>query len=95
MAYVIAYDISDDRERERIAEILGGFGHRVQYSVFEVNVDAKGLVDVVAEIEPHVSGTIDSVRIYRQCANCAANVHVIGRGARADADPRGGAAWIV
>lgn len=95
MAYVIAYDISDDRQRERIAEILGGYGHRVQYSVFELNVDAKTLVDVVAEIEPHVAGTVDSVRIYRQCAICAASVHVLGRGSRADADPGGGAAWIV
>ena len=33
--YVVAYDLRDDSEREKVARILQGFGSRVQKSVFE------------------------------------------------------------
>jgi len=33
--YVVAYDVADDAEREKVAKILQGFGDRVQKSVFE------------------------------------------------------------
>ena len=33
--YVVAYDVADDGEREKVAKILQGFGDRVQKSVFE------------------------------------------------------------
>ena len=32
--YVIAYDIPNDRRRQKIADLLEGYGKRVQYSVF-------------------------------------------------------------
>lgn len=32
---MVTYDISDDRERARVAKVLEGFGVRVQESVFE------------------------------------------------------------
>ena len=36
MAYLIAYDIVDDRRRDMVAKVLGGYGNRVQYSGFIV-----------------------------------------------------------
>ena len=36
MAYVIAYDVADDRRRDAVAKVLGGYGNRVEYSVFIV-----------------------------------------------------------
>lgn len=95
MSYVVAYDISDDADRDRVAQVLSGYGHRVQYSVFELDIDAKTLVDVVSDLEPYVAGVVDSVRIYRRCAACATSSHVLGRGARSDLAPGGGEAWIV
>lgn len=38
--YVVAYDVSDDAEREKVAKILQGFGSRVQKSVFECRLTA-------------------------------------------------------
>ena len=32
--YVISYDIPDDKRRKKIADLLEGYGQRVQYSVF-------------------------------------------------------------
>ena len=34
--YVAAYDISDDRRRDRVARVLLNYGHRIQQSVFEL-----------------------------------------------------------
>jgi CRISPR-associated protein Cas2 len=36
--YVAVYDVSSDRERERVAKVLEGFGVRVQYSAFELRL---------------------------------------------------------
>lgn len=37
-AYVAVYDVSEDRERDRVAKVLEGFGMRVQYSAFELRL---------------------------------------------------------
>lgn len=37
--FVIAYDISDDRRRERVARVLLNFGERTQKSVFVALLD--------------------------------------------------------
>ncbi|MES2791601.1 MAG: CRISPR-associated endonuclease Cas2 [Planctomycetota bacterium] len=33
-AYLAAYDVGDDFRRNRVARVLGHYGHRVQLSVF-------------------------------------------------------------
>jgi CRISPR-associated protein Cas2 len=35
VTYIAAYDISDNRERDRVSRVLEGYGFRVQESVFE------------------------------------------------------------
>lgn len=39
--YVISYDITSDRLRNKIAKELENYGRRVQYSVFECRITAK------------------------------------------------------
>ena len=39
MLYLIAYDISVDARRTKLAELLEGFGQRVQRSVFECDLN--------------------------------------------------------
>lgn len=48
--YLAAYDIASDRRRKRVAEVLGGYGHRVQRSVFEVWIEPQELGEVRARI---------------------------------------------
>ena len=43
MRMVISYDVSDDRRRRKVATMLEGCGFRVQYSVFECDLDAEAL----------------------------------------------------
>ncbi|NHZ45785.1 CRISPR-associated endonuclease Cas2 [Nitratidesulfovibrio liaohensis] len=38
--HIIAYDITDDRERLRVSRVLDGYGQRVQASVYQCVLDA-------------------------------------------------------
>lgn len=61
---VVAYDIEDDRRRARIARLLEGYGERVQYSVFECELQERHLQRLVRSLERMLQPG-DSVRIYR------------------------------
>jgi CRISPR-associated protein Cas2 len=49
--YLVAYDVSVDLRRGRIAKTLERFGDRVQYSVFVVDVRPAKLVRLRTELE--------------------------------------------
>lgn len=60
---VIAYDVSDDRDRARLARLLEAVMARVQDSVFEgwmTATAARGLLDKAARL----AGPEGSVRLY-------------------------------
>jgi CRISPR-associated protein Cas2 len=80
MGYVvISYDISDDRTRNKVANLLMDYGKRVQYSVFECRVDAKTLEKIIALLMPFAEGN-DSIRVYQLCESCVRNVILLGKG---------------
>ena len=80
MGYVvISYDISDDRTRSKVANLLADHGKRVQYSVFECRLDAKRLEKLVEKLKPFAEGN-DSIRIYQICEACLKKVVLLGRG---------------
>jgi CRISPR-associated protein Cas2 len=41
--YIVAYDITNDSRRSRVADILLEFGRRLQRSVFEIDVEPEDL----------------------------------------------------
>lgn len=47
MRYVVVYDVSDDRLRQRVANTCEAFGFRVQESVFECELTPRGLEELV------------------------------------------------
>ncbi|RRR69995.1 MAG: CRISPR-associated endonuclease Cas2 [Candidatus Viridilinea halotolerans] len=88
MLYIISYDISVDRRRTRIAKILEGHGQRVQYSVFECDLDANQYQalwrKLLGTLQPDEG---DNLRIYRLCANCNKTVTIIGSGPPVETSP--------
>ena len=80
MLYTISYDIPDDKRRLKIAKILLDYGPRVQYSVFEAQLDTAALDRLRKRIADHVEPAEDSVRIYPHCITCAARIEIIGQG---------------
>ncbi len=79
MFYLVSYDIPDDKKRNRLAKIMLDFGARVQYSVFECNIDDK-LLDTMLKRVGRIVSNEDSVRIYALCGKCLGAVKILGRG---------------
>ena len=77
LTHVIAYDISDDRRRARVAATLQAYGDRVQRSVFVCAVEADLLQEIRARIGAIIDPQTDSVYVFRQCAACwdAVGIH--------------------
>ena len=50
-AYVAVYDVTSDRERNRLAKVLEGFGLRVQYSAFELRLTPATRRTLIRRIE--------------------------------------------
>jgi len=75
--FVVSYDISDDSKRSKVADILGGYGNRVQYSVFECSLDGRSLDKLVAKLRP-LAADHDTIRMYQLCARCLKKVFVLG-----------------
>ncbi len=79
MRYVIAYDVTDNARRARVAKLLERVGERVQGSVFEADLSDKVLERLAAQINKMVDVNEDGVRFYRLCADCAREVKIIGQ----------------
>ena len=48
---IISYDISNDKKRTKFAKYLEKFGHRIQYSVFEIDNSNRVLKNIQADID--------------------------------------------
>jgi CRISPR-associated protein Cas2 len=79
MYVVISYDISYDRTRRRVANLLMDYRKRVQYSVFECRVDSKTHEKIITLLKLFVDGN-DSIRVYQICESCVKNVVLLGKG---------------
>jgi CRISPR-associated protein Cas2 len=76
---VVAYDISDDARRLRVSRYCEGFGQRVQYSVFECELEDKHLERLVRGLRA-LAEEGDSIRVYRWASRRTAAVMIIGAG---------------
>lgn len=79
MKIVVSYDISDDKRRREVAKILEGHGYRVQYSVFECELDLKQIGKLHRKLRPFVKPKdLDSIRFYPLSTHSASQIQVIG-----------------
>lgn len=80
MFVVVSYDIPDDKRRVKVAKALKAFGDRVQYSVFECNVDKDQLAKMERRLVRLIEESEDSVRIYLVCNSCKTHITIFGQG---------------
>lgn len=64
MMYVISYDVVDDKKRRHLARYLESYGVRVQYSVFETELNEQQLNALIKGIKKKINLSEDTVRIY-------------------------------
>lgn len=72
MKYVVTYDIINDKRRKKLADLLGAYGDRVNYSVFEIELSEAKREKLLYEIELKklINKKYDSLRFYHLCENC-------------------------
>ena len=67
---VVAYDISSNRRRRKIAALLEGYGIRCNESVFECIVSESQVKFIKRSIEKIILPKTDSVLLYYLCQPC-------------------------
>lgn len=76
MICIVAYDIEDNRIRNRLARYLEGKGIRLQKSVFAIEIERhtfRGLLRQIGKI----TGKTSKVAVFRLCIDCRNNaVHL-------------------
>jgi CRISPR-associated protein Cas2 len=77
---LITYDIHSNKRRTKIANELKNYGVRVQYSVFECQINTKQLNTLQKKIAKWVNEKEDSVRYYILCASCKGKIVIQGLG---------------
>lgn len=76
--YVIAYDISDDKRRKKISDLLEGYGQRVQYSVFECLLTKKKYKELQDRLQRVFQPGEDNIRFYPLSKSMSENIDVWG-----------------
>ena len=72
MFYVVSYDITNDRLRNKVSKALAALGMRVQKSVFELDLPPEQIAQVISTVSTLIEPT-DSLRCYRMCERCLAD----------------------
>lgn len=67
---VVAYDIADEKRRNRVVKILEAGGIRINYSVFECFLTESRLAKLQEQIADVIEKQSDTVVYYLLCVNC-------------------------
>jgi CRISPR-associated protein Cas2 len=78
MLVVVCYDICHDRRRYRLQQLLRGYGHRVQKSVFECHLNARQVTELRQRARTLIKAQEDRVSYYLLCASCQTLCHADG-----------------
>lgn len=78
MYVVISYDISEDKRRNKIHNILKSYGQWVQYSIFECDLTQTQYAKLRSRLSKLIKPETDSIRFYFLCGCCQGKVERIG-----------------
>ncbi|NPA44864.1 MAG: CRISPR-associated endonuclease Cas2 [Chlorobi bacterium] len=76
--YLIAYDISKNKIRNKIADTLSQYGERINLSVFECMLTHVQINNLTEKLEEIIEKT-DSIKIYFICSTCYSKSRILGR----------------
>ncbi|AGY60305.1 CRISPR-associated endonuclease Cas2 [Gloeobacter kilaueensis] len=78
MLWVVAYDIPVTKRRNKIAKLLEGYGKRVQYSVFECDLEESQFSELRNRLLKLLKLPDDSLRYYPIAANMTRKIVILG-----------------
>ena len=66
MLFLFAYDMGDDKRRQKVSNLLCAVGMRVQFSLLECEVSEVSSIDTLcADLQLLLNDDEDQIRIYR------------------------------
>ncbi|MEG3882117.1 CRISPR-associated endonuclease Cas2 [Microcoleus sp. herbarium7] len=78
--YVVVYDIPCDKRRQKVFNLLSGYGTWVQYSVFECALSQRQFEEFRTRLRGRVNLDEDNIRFYALSARSLAQVETWGSG---------------
>jgi len=78
---LLTYDIQKTTSRTKVATLLEGFGVRVNFSVFELDIKKQKLEVLLLELKS-LCGKHDSVRVYRFSQDTIADSYELNDGVK-------------
>lgn len=79
MFWIVSYDIPNDKRRSKVAKILGGYGRRAQYSVFECEIDDEKREKLERALQREIDAEEDDIRFYPMNRADLKRVRLLGR----------------
>lgn len=73
---LVVYDISHDKRRTKLHNVLLDYGAPVQYSVFECLLLAQDVARMKEAVMKVIRPRVDQVRFYYLCAECVGKTEV-------------------
>lgn len=81
MRYLIGYDITDDRRRDRLATTLLDFGQRLEESLFLVYAEPARYEELLARLRKLAEGApLDRIHVVPVCNACWGKAVIFGDG---------------
>ncbi len=78
MFFVVSYDISEDKRRTKIHELLKSYGQWMQYSLFECDLTKTEYAKLRSRLNKAIDPDTDSIRFYFLCGCCQNKIERIG-----------------
>lgn len=74
---VIAYDITENRRRNKVADKVQQYGGRINLSVFECMLTDSQLASLQTEITKLIDSKTDKIAFYTLCMDCYTKITYI------------------
>ncbi|KOR34715.1 MULTISPECIES: CRISPR-associated endonuclease Cas2 [Planktothricoides] len=78
--YVVVYDIPDNKRRQKVHDLLEGYGKWVQYSTFECVLSSAKFEELQKRLRYRVKLEEDSIRFYPLSRHTSGQVETWGVG---------------
>jgi len=78
--YVVVYDIPDNKRRQKVHDLLEGYGKWVQYSTFECVLSSTKFEELQKRLRYRVKLEEDSIRFYPLSRHTSGQVETWGVG---------------
>ncbi|MDD4318612.1 MAG: CRISPR-associated endonuclease Cas2 [Victivallaceae bacterium] len=78
MLRLVAYDIADSSRLRKVANLCENYGIRIEYSVFECDLDDSQFVAFWEQLHDLINEKEDKIIAYRICAGCVSCINSAG-----------------